>query len=189
MTSNELYKKLGECPVIAAVKDEIGLESALKCESGVVFVLFGSINNISEIVSKLRQGGKTVLVHCDLIDGLASKEAAVDFLIKNARPDGIISTKQPVLKYAKAQGLVTVLRFFVIDSIAMKNIAKIKNERSIDFVEILPGLMPKITKQICSQTGKPIITGGLVSEKSDIINSLNAGACAVSSTSSEVWFL
>ena len=40
-----------ECPVIAAVKDEDGLENCLETDIGIVFVLFGDICSIPEIVS------------------------------------------------------------------------------------------------------------------------------------------
>ena len=51
----------------------------------------------------------------------------------------------------------------------------------------MPGLMPKIIKKISSQTNIPIITGGLIKEKEDIINAINAGALSVSTTEVELW--
>ena len=33
----------------------------------------------------------------------------------------------------------------------------------------------------------PIIAGGLISEKEDVINALDAGAIAISSTNQQVW--
>ncbi|NLM61842.1 MAG: glycerol-3-phosphate responsive antiterminator, partial [Clostridiales bacterium] len=36
---------------------------------------------------------------------------------------------------------------------------------------------------------KPIIAGGLISDKEDIITALAAGAIAISSTNHDVWFM
>lgn len=54
-------------------------------------------------------------------------------------------------------------------------------------MEVLPGLMPKIIRQLCRTTGKPVIAGGLISDKEDVTGALGAGAVAVSSTNPAVW--
>ena len=56
-------------------------------------------------------------------------------------------------------------------------------------IEVLPALMPRVLKRICSMNHIPVITGGLISEKEDVISMLSAGAACVSSTSQNVWFL
>ena len=173
-----LEDTLGDSPIVAAVKDEPGLERCLNSPCRVVFVLFGDLNSVPRIVAELKT---------DLIEGLSAREAAVDYLIHAARPDGIISTRLPLLRFAKAKGLRTILRFFLIDSIAMENIAKMKNERCVDLIEVLPGLMPKVIHRVAATCGKPIIAGGLVTEKADVVNALEAGALAVSSTNPGVW--
>lgn len=178
---------LEDSPIVAAVKDESGLEQCLNSPCRVVFVLFGDLNSVSGIVAKLKASGKTVFVHADLVEGLSAREAAVDYLVQTAQPDGIISTRLPLLRFAKAKGLHTILRFFLIDSIAMENITSMKNERCVDMIEVMPGLMPKIVKRVSASCGKPIIAGGLVTEKSDVVSALEAGAIAVSSTNIGVW--
>ena len=48
----KMTEELEDCPVIAAVKDEKGLEECLKMDVGMVFVLYGTVCNIGEIVKK-----------------------------------------------------------------------------------------------------------------------------------------
>ena len=72
---------------------------------------------------KVREKGKIAMVHIDLISGLGSKEIAVDFIKKHTEANGIISTKPLLVKRAKELGLYTILRFFIIDSMAFENIA------------------------------------------------------------------
>ena len=101
MNRKELIQQLEDCPVIAAVKDEEGLQACLDSEIGIVFVLFGDICTIPEIVRKLKEREKTVIVHIDLIAGLSGKEVAVNFIHSNTEADGIISTKPALIRQAK----------------------------------------------------------------------------------------
>ena len=50
-------------PVIAAVKDDEGVDACLKSESQVVFILYGDICTIPEIVFKVKAAGKLAVVH------------------------------------------------------------------------------------------------------------------------------
>ena len=96
-----------------------------------------------------------------------------------------------MINRAKKLGMYTVLRFFLIDSMAIKNIENLGNqhEQLPDVVEVLPGLMPKILKQICKTSKVPVIAGGLISDKENVMGALGAGAAAVSTTNQKVWKL
>lgn len=180
---------LEDCPVIAAVKDETGLKECLYSESQIIFLLFGDICSVGRYVEIAKSAGKMVFVHMDLINGLGNKEVAVDFIREHTGVDGIISTKPQLVKRAKELGLFGILRIFVIDSMAFGNIEKQYASLVPDAVEILPGLMPKIIKKLCSTVNVPIIAGGLISDKEDVMNALNAGAVAISVTNQRVWFM
>ena len=79
----KFYDVVESSPVIAAVKDMEGLEKCCGLEDvQVVFILFGDICSIAEIVQKVKAVGKIAMVHLDLIVGLSSKEIVADF-IKN----------------------------------------------------------------------------------------------------------
>lgn len=185
----KLMEQLDDCPVIAAVKDEDGLIRVLASDIQVVFVLYGDLCNISEIVERLKTAGKTVIVHMDLVAGLSSREIAVSFIRNTTRADGIISTKPALIREARELGLFTVMRFFVIDSIALENITRQSEAVRPDVIEILPGLMPKVIRRISSQSRIPVIAGGLITDKEDIMAALNAGAVSISTTNQAVWFM
>ena len=178
-----------ECPVIAAVKDEEGLNACLGSEIGIVFVLYGKVCTIPEIVRKLKKGGKTVIVHIDLISGLSAKEVAVNFIHTNTEADGIISTKPALIRQAKELGMCTVMRFFAIASMAFDNIFRKSEAVRPDVIEVLPGLMPKVIRRICEESPIPVIAGGLITEREDIVAALNAGAVSISTTNRKVWFM
>lgn len=187
------YDAVEASPVIAAVKDQAGLKKCCGIEDvKVVFILFGDICSIEEIVKQVIDSGKIAMVHMDLIIGLGSKEIAVDFIKNNTHADGIISTKPALIRRGKELGLYTILRFFVIDSMALKNIEAVDHQYAgarPDFIEILPGVMPKIIKRVCKTSKVPVIAGGLIIDKEDVVGALSAGAISVSSTNEDVWFM
>ena len=185
----DLISLFEQSPVIAAVKSYAGLEKSLTSNSQVIFVLFGNILTVADIVAAIKRTGKAAFVHIDLIDGLSAQDIAVDFIAKATQADGIISTKQSLLRYAKTIGLLTIQRFFVLDSIALSNIRKQMSTETADLIEILPGAMPKIIHKIAVSEEKPVIAGGLISDKEDIIAALGAGASAISSSNSDFWSL
>lgn len=187
--ANELSALLDECPIIAAVKNEEGLEQCLRSEIQLVFILYGSVCEIPAIVQQVKNAGRSAVVHVDLISGLSPKEAAVDFIRQYTRADGIISTRPPVIRRARELGLATVQRFFVIDSMALENVYKHQEDTRPDFIEVLPGAMPKILQRLSGALSTPIIAGGLISDKEDIMAALKAGARAISTTNPEIWFM
>jgi len=183
-----VYDYLEANPVIAAVKD---MEGVRKCceheEIKIAFVLFGDVCSIRSIVEELKKHNKIAVVHIDLISGLSGKEVAVDFIKQNTKADGIISTKPALVKHAKELSLFGMLRVFVLDSMAFENIEKQMAIARPDAVEILPGLMPKVIRRVVKMTKVPVIAGGLIAEKEDVMAALTAGAISVSSTNPAVW--
>jgi glycerol-3-phosphate responsive antiterminator len=174
-------------PIIAAVKDDAGLAQCLQCDKKAVFVLYGSVLTIVDIVAQLKAAHKVVFVDIDLLDGLAAREVAVDYLCTHTHVDGVISTKGTLIRRAKERGLATVQRTFVLDSMALDG--ALKAPVKADYIELLPGLMPKIIRRVSAVAGRPVIASGLITDKEDVIAALGAGAAAVSSTNPAVWAL
>ena len=93
------YEAVEENPIIAAVKNMDDLEICCSLEDiRVIFILFGDVCSIREIVEKVKKAGKIAMVHIDLISGLSSKEIVVEFIQRNTEADGIISTKSALIK-------------------------------------------------------------------------------------------
>ena len=189
----EFIEKLEANPVIAAIKDDKGLEKAIQTDCEIIFILYGDICTIADIVERIKAAGKVAMVHLDLITGLNNgKEVSVDFIKNTTQADGIITTKGNLIGRSKELGLYTVLRYFVIDNMALINIEK-QNKHGIsqpDVIEILPGiLLPKIIKKVNQLSRVPVLAGGLIGDRDDVMNALNNGVLAVSSTNEGVWEL
>ena len=190
---NVFLEKLEMNPIIAAVKNDEGLERALQTEVEIVFVLYGDVCSIPAITERIRGAGKLSMVHMDLISGLNnSREVSVDFIRRFTSADGIITTKSALVSRASELGLYSVLRFFILDSMAMESIEKQTRSGGAqpDVIEILPGVVsPRVMQRIKERIRVPLIAGGLIADREDVMNALKGGAVAVSSTNEQVWSL
>jgi len=178
-----------DAPIIAAVKEDAELIRALESECQVVFLLYGNVVTIDALVQRVRDKGKICIVHIDLVDGLSSREIAVDGLVKLCHPDGVISTKPFMIRRARQLGLLTIQRVFLLDSMSLTNILSQMDLQNPDFIEVLPGVIPSALKEITAATDIPVIAGGLIRSKQEVIHALCSGAVAVSTSCAAVWHL
>ena len=178
-----------DAPIIAAVKEEAELFRALESDCQVIFLLYGNVVNVDSLVQRVRERGKICIVHIDLVEGLSGREIAVDGLVKLCHPDGIISTKPFMIRRARQLGLTTIQRYFLLDSMSLKNILTEIDLQNPDFIEVLPGVIPSALKEITDAAQIPVIAGGLIRTKQEVIQALNCGAVAVSTSCSKVWDL
>ena len=162
---------LEQNPVLPAVKDAGRLEACLAQPAGVVFLLCGDILNIDRLIDRVHQAGKYAVVHADLVAGLAPREIAVDFLHR-CGADGIISTRPMLLRRGRELGLLTVLRVFAIDSKAVSNLGRETEGGMPDVIEILPGTLCKVLRRLSRELPVPLIAGGLLSDKADVLAGL-----------------
>ncbi len=77
----------------------------------------------------------------------------------------------------------------MIDSMALENIYQQQYSIRPDFIEVLPGLMPQIIRQITRSLKIPVVAGGLISDKESVVAALKAGAISVSTTNQDVWLM
>lgn len=183
-----MLERLLDFPVIAAVKNGEGLKRALVSPSPVVFVLYGDVCCIGGIVGQIKAAEKLAIVHLDLVDGLAPREVSVKFLKTGTEADGVISTRAQLVRCAREMGLIAVQRHFLLDSMSLENAEKHFLTGTADFNEILPGVMPKIIRRCVQKAQTPVIAGGMILDKDDIVSALGAGATAVSTTKESLWF-
>ena len=187
---NKTYKEaLEDFPIIAGIRNDQDLEECLKTDCQNIFILYGNVLSIIDITKRITDAGKYAYVHMDMIEGLSSKEIAVEYIKENTSAAGIISTKSALIKKAKELHLLAIQRFFILDSLAVKNVKKQMEQTRPDYVEILPGIMPRIIAALRKDVGQRVIAGGLISQKEDILNALNAGATAISTTNTELWYM
>ena len=190
MRHSDFIRIVEDNPIIAAVKDDEGLEECLRSDIGVVFILYGNIGSIIDIVKKIKRSGKLALVHMDLVSGMQAKDVSVDYIRNYTEADGIITTKVNLLPRAKELGLNTILRTFVLDSTAMETLDRNSRPEAVqpDIMEVLPGtLLPDVIRQIVSSCRVPVMVSGLITRKSEVMNALKSGAVSISTTNRKLW--
>lgn len=182
-----LAETLLDEPVIAAVKTDEALTAALASPCSAVFLLASTLLTVDGLVHRIHDAGKLAVVHIDLVDGLSSREIAVDSLNALCHPDGIISTRPTLIRRARHRGLLTVQRAFILDSLSLTSLSGQLEQGKPDFVEILPGIMPRVIAEISARTQVPVIAGGLLRDKADVMAAMRAGAAVVSTSAPSLW--
>lgn len=187
LTQEYFLEATANCSVIPEVKNEEWLKHIGQSESELVYILYGDICTIAEIVEKVKEVGKRAIVHVDLIVGLSAKEISVDFIKKYTKADGIISMKPGMIKRAKELDLFTIQRFYMMDGFTYANIEKHVKNCNPDVVEFLPAGLYKVMKYLVEKIEQPVVASGLTQDKEDIIGALKAGAVAVATTNKSLW--
>lgn len=176
-------------PLVASVSDLARLDAALKSPCEIIFLLKGDIFSIPDAVRRIHQAEKKVYIHFDLMEGFSREQVALRFLKEKVDPDGIITTRVNLIKFAKELRFSTIQRVFMLDSLSVETaIRSIKSTRP-HAIELLPGIIPRVVKRVCQETRIPVIAGGLIESIEDIIATLQAGAVGISTTKEELWYL
>jgi len=186
---NSLLERIEENPVIAAIRKEEDIEAAVASQVTTVFLLHADIFNINSLVDRIRCSDKSVFIHIDFLEGIGRDRKAIDYIVESIHPDGIISTGSSQIKYAKEKGIFTIQRFFLVDSLSYETTIKAVHSVKPDMIEVMPAVMPGIVRKICRQVPVPVIAGGLIDSKEDIIEVLKTGALGVSTGKKELWVL
>lgn len=178
---------LEDNPIIAAVRTEEELTEAVKSPVGIIFLLQAGILTLKQRIDAAHEAQKLIFVHADLADGIGNDREGVGYL-KSLGVDGIISTRTAMIRYAKDWGMGTVQRFFIVDSHSIDTAVDTIRTSRPDLIEIMPGVLPKIIGKFHQNVQLPVIAGGLVETKKEVMEALDAGASAVSTGCKALWY-
>jgi glycerol uptake operon antiterminator len=172
---------------IAAVQKEEDLTFALQSKVDIVFLLTGTILTVKRMVDQVKAAGKQAFIHMEFIEGIAADRSGVAYVAESIKPTGIISTRNNVIRFANECHLMSIQRIFLIDRNAVVKGIKTAEQCSPSAIEVMPGIMPRIIREIADMTSLPIIAGGLVATQQEIDDALEAGALAVSVGQKDLW--
>ncbi len=162
--------------IIAAVWADSEL-SDIPDECETIFLLGTTVSNVEERVRIFKS--KEVWVDIDFVDGLEKNKAGVRYL-KDIGVDGIITTKLSLLKECEKIGVPVTLRFFALDSHAVKG--GLHHLRHVERIEVLPAsVLPKLVDTFKSVNPNIfIIAAGLISSSDEVKKLFQSGVDAVS---------
>ena len=142
---------------------------------------------LEDLIKQMKQNNKKVLIHSELIKGLASDEYGAIYLIQALKVDGIISSKPKVIETCKKRGVIGIYRFFVKDTISLKQSIDIGKRLKPQYVEILPAKCYELNPEIKSQFHCDVLMGGLIKDTDLIDRCFIKGAFAVTTSDTELW--
>ena len=186
MNISNMCESLEICPVIAAVHEDV-FDRSLTSPAEIIFLLEGNVMTVGEKIKKAHENQKAIFIHIDLMKGIGKDKCGVEFLF-NLGADGIISTRASLIKNARDIGMLSVQRYFALDSQGIGSIKDMINTVKPDFIEIMPGVIEKIITRFANEN-IPIIAGGLIETKSEVTAALSCGATAVSTGKEELWYI
>ena len=173
-------------PIAAAIRTEKDFSTALRSDVDMVFLLHSNIMTVHQYVKEIHSAGKKAFVHVDFAEGIGKDRYGLEFLAKQG-VDGILTTRTNIVKAAKEYGLITVQRFFIVDSHSLgTSVDSIKISKP-DIIEIIPGVVTKKIREFAEKASMPIIAGGLVETVEEVKAALDAGADVVSTGEAELW--
>lgn len=140
------------------------------------------INFMEELVHQAHAKEKKVIVHMDLLHGIANDAYGAQFMCQKLHVDGIISTKPKVIESAKSNHCIAILRLFLIDTRSLEKGCTLANTLHPDYLEILPAMTIGAVARIRKYSDLDVIGGGLISSCEDIDTCLNSGMVAVTTS-------
>ncbi len=186
--TDEFLEALRTYPVIPSLRRQEALPAALASRARVVLVSSGNIFTICDYCRQIREHGKMVLVHIDLIGGLARDQAAVRFLKEKAQAQGIVSPSGQVVAAGRKEGLITIHRLFALDSPSLDTGLKVLAQSRADFIEVLPGIaLLQVADVLRRHFAQPLIAAGLIRTVRDVKAALRAGSIAVDTSAEHLW--
>lgn len=173
--------------IIMAVKTEEELERALRSKPSVIFLLYGDILTLPQVVQRIQARRKMAIVHLDLVLGLSNHESTVEYLQRVIQADGIITTHPNLAAKANESHYFSILRYFLLDSLSLKNLQSQVDKHRPTVLEVLPGIIPSVIPEIRKRVDIPIIAGGFIRTLDHGRAVLENGGLALSTSSRELW--
>lgn len=178
---------MGNYPIIASVTKEEQFVQVLQSNVSRVNLMIGHIGNIEEYIYRLHEADKKVYAHIEMIGGLGRDSHSIAYLCDKFKADGIVTTKSGAVTAARQAGIKSIQRIFAIDTAAINTAVRMINATKPDEVELMPGLMPRVTRELKEMIKQPLIVGGLIRHEHEIAEALASGADYISSGDPRIW--
>lgn len=174
-------------PIIASVTKEEQIPKMLLSKVERVNLMTGHIGNLESIIRQAHDSGKKVYIHMEMVSGLGKDAHAIHYLAEKFRADGILTTKSAAVTAARQAGLKSIQRIFAIDTAAIQTAIRMINSSQPDEVELMPGLMPRVIRELKQTIKQPLIVGGLIRHEQEMIEALESGANFISTGDPAMW--
>src|SRR5699024_6349144 len=134
--------------VLPAVRNMKDFDRALASSHDTIILLESHLSQLKNLVNYTKRAHKDILLHFDLIQGLQANVYGMEFLLREVKPDGILSTRAKGISLARRHPLMAIQPMCLVDTLALEDTAKPVARCRPDCIEVLPGLMPSMIKKL-----------------------------------------
>ncbi len=173
--------------IIPAINNHKKLMKFLEGDLKYGILMNFHLAQLEDVVAKMKEKHKKVLIHSELIKGLSSDEFGAIYLIQVLHVDGIISSKPKVIDVCKKRNVLGIYRFFIKDSISLEQSLDIGIKLKPDYVEILPSHCFDLVETIKHSLHCEVLLGGLIQNESRLKQCFSHGALAVTTSDEHLW--
>ncbi|MCF8567537.1 glycerol-3-phosphate responsive antiterminator [Alicyclobacillus tolerans] len=171
-------------PAARSIKD---IETAVHMGFEYLVMLQIHLSQVKYVTQFAHEHKTKIFLHADLIQGLRADESGAQYLCQDVKPDGLISTHAHVVSTAMKRGIIGVQRVFLLDSQSLETTYRVVDSVHPDYLEVLPGLLTPVIREITQKTGLPVLAGGFLRSKEDVNRAIEAGAVAVTTSDHTLW--
>lgn len=173
--------------VVPAVRKMEDVEKMMASNYEYIIILEVHISRLRPIFKMAEAHHKKLILHLDLIQGLKNDEYATEYICQEYKPFGLISTKGSVIIKARQKGVKSIQRLFLIDSVSIEKSIALLERTQPDYIEVLPGIIPKLIKDIRDRTNKEVFAGGLIDSIEEVKQAYDSGAISITTSNKKLW--
>jgi glycerol uptake operon antiterminator len=173
--------------VLPAIRKIENLEKMMSSNYEYLVIMEMHISRLKPIFQLAEANNKKLIVHMDMIYGLKNDEFSTEYICQEFKPFGIISTRGSVIMKARQKGVKSIQRLFLLDSSSIEKSIGITERTQPDYIEVLPGIIPKIIKDVRNRTDREVFAGGLIDSIEEVEQAYNAGATSITTSNEELW--
>ena len=193
-TENPLAPHLGTGgkTIIPYLTEGVDRNTETIAAASILMIGGGELAELPALLAKLQKppfDRLPVLLHIDLVNGLANDESGLKYVATLDGVDGVITVRHHLAPVARKLGLMSVVRLFLQDGRAVERGLQVIDRSKPDAVEVLPGVAFLQVAERFGDLPIPCIAGGLI-RTAEIVKQIVAAGCrAVSTSNVELWKL
>ncbi|AHA29021.1 glycerol-3-phosphate responsive antiterminator GlpP [Exiguobacterium sp. Leaf187] len=173
--------------ILPSVRKLEDFEKMLKSPYEYGVLLEMHVSRLKAVYEMAHRYDKKMFLHMDLVQGLKNDEYATEYVCQELKPYGVISTKASVILKARQKKVKTMQRMFLLDSSSLEKSYQLMERTQPDYIEVLPGLMPKYIQEVKEKTGRLVFAGGLIDTVEEVEQAIEAGASSITTSNKDLW--
>lgn len=145
-----------------------------------------ALADVAQLAQACSEADRFLFLNVDNCAGLAQDRRGVDH-VQRVGVTAILSTRASLVQHANSIGMITMQKVFVTDrSTLPRSINSIEHSKP-DLTQLMPWpVLSRVPPEVLRQLGA-FVAAGFVQNRDDVVEALQQGAAAVSTSESKLW--